>query len=88
MFSRRIPSQDEKERFGRLIREARKSQNLTQEMLAERMNCSLRWINRVERGESSLNWRDTLCLLMILELSPERAAEEVGLSVSVFANRK
>lgn len=88
MFSRRIPSQDEKERFGRLIREARKSQNLTQEKLAERMNCSLRWINRVERGESSLNWKDTLCLLMILELSPDRAAEEVGLSVSVFANRK
>ena len=33
-------------------------------LLAERMNCSLRWINRVERGESSLNWRDTLCLLV------------------------
>lgn len=88
MFSRRMPSQDEKKRFGQLIREARKSRNLTQEKLAEHMNCSLRWINRVERGESCLNWKDTLNLLIILELSPERAAKEVGLDVSVFANRK
>lgn len=88
MFSRRTPSQDERKRFGQLIREARKSQNLTQEKLAERMSCSLRWINRVERGESSLNWKDTLNLLIILELSPERAAKEVGLDVPVYANRK
>lgn len=88
MFSRRIPTEDEKQRFGRLIHEARKSQNLTQEKIAERMNCSLRWINRVERGESSLNWRDTLCLLVILELSPEEVAREIGLNVSIFAHRK
>lgn len=49
MFSRRMPTQADKECFGRLIHDARKRQHLTQEKLAERMNCSLRWINRIER---------------------------------------
>lgn len=88
MFSRRIPTQDDRKCFGRLIREARKSQNMTQEKLAECMNCSLRWINRVERGESNLNWKDMLCLMVILELPLEKAVEEVGLDVSVPADRK
>ena len=88
MFSRRMPTQTERERFGRLIREARKNLDMTQEKLAERMDCSLRWINSVERGESSLNWKDTLCLLVILELTPEKVAEEVGLDVPVLTERK
>lgn len=88
MFSRRMPTQAEKERFGRLIHDARKNRNLTQEKLAERMNCSLRWINSVERGENSLNWKDTVCLLVILELPPEKVAEEVGLVVPILTDRK
>lgn len=88
MFSRRMPTQTERERFGRLIREAWKNLDMTQEKLAERMDCSLRWINSVERGESSLNWKDTLCLLVILELTPEKVAEEVGLDVPVLTDRK
>lgn len=88
MFSRRMPTQTERERFGRLIRETRKNLDMTQEKLAERMDCSLRWINSVERGESSLNWKDTLCLLVILELTPEKVAEEVGLDVPVLTDRK
>lgn len=61
---------------------------MTQEKLAERMNCSLRWINRVERGESSLNWKDTLCVMLILDLPPEKVAEEVGLDVSILTHRE
>lgn len=61
---------------------------MTQEKLAERMSCSLRWINRVERGESSLNWKDTIRLLVILNLPLEEVAEGVGLDVSVLAGRK
>lgn len=83
-----MPTQAEKERFGRLIHDARKSRNLTQEKLAERMDCSLRWINRIEHGESSLNWKDTIGLLAILELSPKEVAEEVGLVVPILTDRK
>lgn len=88
MFSRRIPTQDDRKCFGRLIREARKSQNMTQEKLAECMNCSLRWINRVERGESNLNWKDMIRLLLIVQLPLEKVAEEIGLNVPVAVNRK
>ncbi len=83
-----MPTQAERECFGKIIRDARKSRDLTQERLAELLNCSLRWINSVERGESSLNWKDTICLLAVLELPPEKVAEEVGLNVSIFADRK
>ncbi len=88
MFLRRTPTQDEKERLGQLIRKVRRRRDLTQEKLAERMKCSRRWLSSVERGESSLNWRDMLCLMVILELPPEKAVEEVGLDVSVPADRK
>ena len=88
MFSRRMPTQADKECFGRLIHDARKRQHLTQEKLAERMNCSLRWINRIERGESSLNWKNTVFLLAILELPPEKVAEEVGLGAPILTDRK
>ena len=52
------------------------------------MNCSVRWIIQVEGGKSSLNCLDTICLLAVLELSPAEVAEEVGIHVPVFANRK
>ena len=88
MFKKRTPSQTQKVAFGRMIRDARNSHGLTQEKLAELMNCSVRWIIQVEGGKSSLNCLDTICLLAVLELSPAEVAEEVGIHVPVFANRK
>ena len=88
MFLRRTPTQDEKERLGQLIRKVRRRRDLTQEKLAERMKCSRRWLSSVERGESSLICFDLLSLLVFLELPPEKAVEEVGLDVSVPADRK
>lgn len=88
MFARRTPTPAERERFGQLIRDARRDRDLTQEKLAEYMNCSRRWINRVERGESSLNWKDTIHLLVILDLPPEKALEVVGPDVPILAHRK
>lgn len=88
MFSKRTPPQEERERLGQLIRDARKSQGMTQEMLAECMNCSLRWISRIEGGESNLNWKDTIKLLVILKLPPEEVLKVVELDVSILACRK
>ena len=36
--------------FGRRVRRLRQAQGLTQEQLAERMDCSLRFVADVERG--------------------------------------
>lgn len=41
MFKKRTPSQTQKVAFGRMIRDARNSRGLTQEKLAELMNCSV-----------------------------------------------
>ena len=88
MFSRRTPAQDKKECFGRLIRGARKRQGLSQEKLAEKMNCSRRWISNIERGISNLNWADTIYLMSTLQLEPEKVVEEVVLVVPVPTDRK
>ena len=76
------------ELFGELIREARKGWKLTQEDLAELMGCSLRWISRIERGESSPNWKDTICLMEILGLSLEEVVKKVELNVPVLTRRE
>ena len=88
MFSRRTPTHKEMELFGELIREARKGWKLTQEDLAELMGCSLRWISRIERGKSSPNWRDTICLMEILGLSLEEVVKKVELNVPVLTRRE
>lgn len=41
--------------LGRHIQSARKARNITQEMLAERMNVSLGHIGKIERGERLIN---------------------------------
>lgn len=41
--------------LGRHIREARKANTITQEMLAERMNISIGHLGKIERGERMIN---------------------------------
>ena len=88
MFKRRIPTQTQKERFGRAIREARTRCGLTQEELAEMLECSSHWVNNVELGKSNLNWRDTIYLMSILKLEPSDLAREVKLQTPAPAGRK
>lgn len=88
MFKRRIPSQVQRECFGRAVRDARIRCGLSQEKLAEAMECSPHWINNVERGKSNLNWKDTINLLAILKIDPEELAGEVKRSGAVPAGRK
>lgn len=88
MFHHRRPSQVQMKNFARIIREARIRLGLTQEQLAEKLDCSAHWINNVERAKSNLNWVDTINLLVTLQLDPGKIAEEVGIGVSVPANRK
>ena len=81
MFKKRTPSQAQKKALGRIFREARNNCGLTQEELAEIMNCSTRWLIQVEGGKSSLNCVDTIRLMSILKLDPVKVAEEVGILV-------
>lgn len=88
MFKKRTPSLEQRRAFGKIIRDARNGHGFTQEELAERMDCSARWIFQIEEGASSPNNMDTVLLMVILELSPKKVAGEVGWRVCVPAGRK
>lgn len=54
---------------GRRIREARKSQNLTQEKLAEHADLSLTCISRLENGKTMVSLETLLLLSKVLNTS-------------------
>lgn len=86
MFKKRTPDPEQRMALGQVIRTARNRYGLTQEALAERMNCSVRWLIQIESGESCLNCIDTIHVLALLQLNPAEVAEEVGIHVLVPAN--
>lgn len=86
MFKKRTPDPEQRVALGQVIRAARNRYGLTQEALAERMNCSVRWLIQIESGESCLNCIDTIHVLALLQLNPAEVAEEVGIHVLVPAN--
>ena len=45
-----IDIKDLKERFGKRLRHLRKQQKLTQEQLAEKLDCSVEFVSFMERG--------------------------------------
>lgn len=81
MFKKRAPTPEQRKAFGKVIRDARNRLGLTQEQLAELMNCSVRWIIQIETGKSNPNNMDTVLLMTILKLLPEDVAKEVGLRI-------
>lgn len=88
MFKKRTPTQAQREAFGRMIRDARKRLDLTQEKLAEAAGCSPHWINNIECGKSNPNWADAFLLAEMLGLTLSQILEEVGIDVPVLAGRK
>ena len=55
--------------IGERIKEARRSKNLTQEELSEKMDLSVAFLSRVERGSSHINLKRLNQICDILEVS-------------------
>lgn len=56
--------------IGRRIKNARLEQNLTQEELADKIDVSVAFMSRVERGTSQINLRRLTQIAEILKVSP------------------
>ena len=56
--------------IGRRIKEARNSQNLTQEELADELNISVAFLSRVETGKSHINLKRLTQIAEFLKVSP------------------
>lgn len=56
--------------FGKLIKQYRKKNKITQETLAEKLNISVKYISRVENGTSGLKTQSLLKCINILGIEP------------------
>lgn len=70
-------------RLASILLAKRLEYGLTQEQVAEFMQCSTRWYQKIEAGTSNPSWTDLLCLMSLFELDPMFVAQEVGLLVPV-----
>lgn len=57
--------------FARIMRLKRYEKNLTQEKLAEKMDCNVNAIGKIERGESIPSLRTIINLAKALGISPK-----------------
>ena len=55
--------------IGERIKKARKDKNLTQEYLAEKLDVSIAFLSRIERGSSRINLKRLSQICEILEVS-------------------
>lgn len=66
-----------KKTFGNAVNNARKERDMTQSQLAEVVDVSDRWVQRVEQGRI-LSGRVVLKLIIALEIDREEFREEVN----------
>lgn len=60
------------------ILHARKNLNLTQEQVAEALDISVRWYQRIEKGERLPGTIVLLRIILLLHIDVEQFREEVG----------
>lgn len=83
MSSKRKPNQKDRYALSDAIRHGRGTKGLTQEQLAEVVGRSRRWIEALELGKGNPNWLDTIHFMAVLDIDPQKFAQEVGLHVPV-----
>ena len=78
------PTRTQKLKLGEMVKNRRKKE-IRQENFAEKLNCDTRWIQKVEAGQGNPNWITLLRMILILDISVEALASEVGINVPVSA---
>ena len=70
-------------KFSTAVYHARDEKGYTQSQVAEAVSISVRWYQRLERGESLPSAIVMLRLILFLELDVEKFREEVGIIVPI-----
>lgn len=73
-------------KFSTEVYHAREAHGFTQSQVAEAISVSVRWYQRVEKGEKMPGSLVMLRLLVLLEINAEQFREEVGLIVPVSSH--
>ena len=78
-MSKLKPTDKQKEALGDALRHARDSVGLTQEELAELLDCSSRWVQKLEGPKSNPNWFTLLQLRALLGIDLCELDKKLGL---------
>ena len=79
------PTKEQKQLFGLLIYHCRTTAGMTQEKLAELLECTPRWVQKIESGQGNPNWTTLIKIMELFQISPTQIAEEVGIHVYLHA---
>ena len=75
------PTKEQKLHLGLLIYHYRSAAGITQEEMAELLDYSPRWIQKIENGQGNPNWVTLIKIMCLLQISPTQIAEEVNIHV-------
>ena len=88
-----VSKSDIDKNFGKILREFRKKNKLTQEELAEKLGISLKYISRIENGNNGVKTQTLIRYMNILGITPntiyasfitdEEAAKNVEISEKI-----
>lgn len=78
-MSKLKPTDKQKKTLGDALRHAREAADLTQEELAELLDCSSRWVQKLEGPKSNPNWLTLLQLRALLGMDLQALDEKLGL---------
>ena len=75
------PTKEQKQILGLLIYRYRTAVGITQEEMAELLDYSPRWIQKIESGQGNPNWVTLIKIMCLLQISPTQIAEEAEIHV-------
>lgn len=78
-MSKLKPTDKQKETLGDALHHAREATGLTQEKLAEIIDCSPRWVQKLESCKSNPHWLTLMQLCALLDINIRELEEKLGL---------
>ena len=78
------PTKEQKQLLGLLIYRCRTSAGMTQEELAELLECTPRWVQKMESAQSNPNWTTLIKIMELFQISPAQIAEEADIHVYLY----
>ncbi len=84
-MSKPKPTQEQLLILGDTLRRAREANGFTLEKLAELIDCSARWLQKLETGKSNPHWLTLLQLSGMPGIDVQALIQALGLGASAFS---
>ena len=80
-----VSKSDIDKNFGKILRDFRVKNNMTQEQLSEKLGISLKYISRIENGNNGVKTQTLINYMNILGITPKEAAKNIEISEKLIS---